>query len=760
MSSDVARVGPWTIRAKLGAGASAVVYAAVDGDGRTCALKVLHEQSDPESALRMEREARALEAIDHRAIVRVIEHGRLSDGRPWIAMEHIEGDSLRQRIERGEVARDPAAVWALVRPLCEGLAVAHDAGVLHRDVKPENVIVARRDGAARLVDFGLARIADPARSTLTGPGVALGTPPYMAPELWWNHAITSAVDQYAIACVLYELLAGRAPFRADSIGQWMEAHLHEAVAPLSLPGLDPTRSAAIDAVIRRALSKDAADRYPSMRAMILAADDAMGAVAPSLAPRWFVGGALPMLSIGAFALAGHGGSRSLPELVRLAGSAVFALVALALVASVQLVRRRASVGIAALIALAAITGTSTGWRVVLAAVARSEPEGRFAILHQGLYEAEVNRGIGAWVLWATLLATMLLAPSRASSVRALLAPSLVAVAAAVMALIDARSAALSVGCAAIALAVLATRRAEDRESLLRSSLLALGALVASWVLGAVHHGASVATVWNSALDRAQRVDLLTRLAREDSSLLLGAALSLGAWALATLGRWRALRWQRDARRALRVAAAPVGVALGLLALDAMQQRAVQRATAAARSAIAPQFALFSQLDLVVQPSLAPPHVAASVQLARDVVAIDGVAVARVAALDHERGRAALAQDLSHRFARERTSGAEGPRWTLAVDRRARWAQVRTVLAVARSVGAGPCELLFGRSANPRWTVWAPPESALALPSDYTALAVELGQGAGARFDDDVPFERVATALIARRADGVARVDVR
>jgi hypothetical protein len=752
-----ARVGPYTVGARIGAGASAVVFDATDARGQPVALKVLREDnaSDAEAIARMQREAEVLRSVRHRAIVAVLDAGTLEDGRPWIALERAQGETLRAQIERGTQPREPAALWALLRPVCEGLADVHRRGVIHRDVKPENIVVSST--RAQLVDFGLARAADPSQTTLTGPGVALGTPPYMAPELWWNADVTASVDQYAMGCVLYESLTGRAPLSAESLGAWMEAHMHGAVALVSRDDLGADRRAALDRFFARALAKERVDRFGSMDELVREGDLAFGSESRVKLNSW--AWVFPLFALPATALLGHGDTRSAWELFRLAGHGVIAVVLAGLAAIALAWRGRSTTAPAAAAAALGTVGAATGWSVVLAAVERAAPEGRFAILHQGLYEAEVNRAVGFWVAWGALCAALAREPRGTLSVWARVALMVACVSSLLMLAVGASSAGQCALMTAAVLALLGSRLDASRDDVLRRGVVALGATLAATATALVRHGAAEALVWNSSLDRATRVDRLTALAREGSVLRFSAALSAALVVLVVLASWRATRWREDARRGLRSIATVLLALVLVLALDGWQRQRVSAARSSARAAIAPQFAIFSRLDVVVIPGLAEPHVAPSVQLASDVVAIDGVSVVRSAALGSASVRATLAQDLSHRLARERTAEHDrGPRWTLAVDRRATWARVRAVLSVADEVGAGPCELLFGRSANPRWSVWAPPESALAVPGDYGAIEVRIGAiGDGALlFDEGAAFETVARALRARwNATGAA-----
>ncbi len=253
--------GAYDIRALLGAGGMGQVYRAFDPRlGREVALKVIRRvEGDDDSSLdRLLREATLASALNHPNIVTIYETGVVDSDR-YIAMELVDGATLRQLAAQGLPL---SRIVGIARQAAEALAVAHAAQIVHRDIKPDNVMV-RPDGYVKLLDFGLARVqpnpfADPTRQPSTGArseaGLILGTVGYMAPEQARGEAVTAEADIFALGVVLYELVTGRHPFMAASQLGTLHALLWETPEPPSL--LNPELPRAIDQLIVEALQKD------------------------------------------------------------------------------------------------------------------------------------------------------------------------------------------------------------------------------------------------------------------------------------------------------------------------------------------------------------------------------------------------------------------------------------------------------------------------------------------------------------------------
>jgi serine/threonine protein kinase len=263
-------LGDFRINSILGEGGSGVVYDATWGPRRV-ALKVLHASLVGTGKERAQflTEAQRLQQIMHPSVVKVLAVGQLPDGRPYLAMERLEGETLASVIARGALA--PAQALEMFGELCAAVHALHEQGLVHRDLKPENVFVVAARHAV-LLDFGIAKDLDAPASTTTQEGNVRGTPAYMAPERFFGQAAGIATDVYELALVLYTMLAGRLPW--DNVAD-PEARLQ----PRSLCELAPV-SEALDVEIRRALSTRAQNRPPSAVSLL----DAVRAAANNASP--------------------------------------------------------------------------------------------------------------------------------------------------------------------------------------------------------------------------------------------------------------------------------------------------------------------------------------------------------------------------------------------------------------------------------------------------------------------------------------------
>ena len=248
------RVGPYRLEGELGSGGTGVVYRAVHDDGEIVALKVLRSElaGDETFRKRFLREARAAQEVVDPHLVPVVDLGE-ADGRPYLASEFVEGGSLAARLAAGPLVQDE--LLRVAAGVAAGLDALHRAGLVHRDVKPANIML-DDDGGARLTDFGLAK--GRAYTVLTRSGQVLGTLDYMPPEAIKGEEATPASDVYSLGCVVYECVAGKPPFAGKGMFEIGMAHLEEE-PPEPCP-------APLGWAVLQALRKDPADRPPTATA--------------------------------------------------------------------------------------------------------------------------------------------------------------------------------------------------------------------------------------------------------------------------------------------------------------------------------------------------------------------------------------------------------------------------------------------------------------------------------------------------------------
>jgi len=253
----------YRLEAKLGSGGMSTVYLARDETlDRPVAVKVMHrEMSEQEDQLqRFRQEARAVAKLSHPNVVSVIDAGE-DGGHPYIVFEYVKGETLKQRIARvGALDNQEAIAYAI--EVARGLGVAHARNMVHRDIKPQNVLI-DEEGRAKLTDFGISRQLE--QDGVTATGRVLGTTDYVAPEQAMGHGVDPRSDIYSLGVVLYEMLVGQVPFHADSqVGVAMK-HVNE-----ELPDVQrrrPEVSAAVALVVERATAKDPGERYRSIGEM-------------------------------------------------------------------------------------------------------------------------------------------------------------------------------------------------------------------------------------------------------------------------------------------------------------------------------------------------------------------------------------------------------------------------------------------------------------------------------------------------------------
>jgi serine/threonine-protein kinase len=256
--------GRYRLEAKLGSGGMSTVYLARDQTlDRQVAVKVMHrEMSEQADQLeRFRQEARAVAKLSHPNVVSVIDAGE-DGGHPYIVFEYVEGETLKQRISR-DGALEPQEAIAYAIEIARGLSVAHARRLVHRDIKPQNILI-DAEGRAKLTDFGISRQLE--QDGMTATGRVLGTTDYVAPEQAMGRPVDQRSDLYSLGVVLYEMLVGQVPFAADSqVGVAMK-HVNE-----ELPDVQrrrPELSAAVALVVERSTAKDPAERYQQVSEMV------------------------------------------------------------------------------------------------------------------------------------------------------------------------------------------------------------------------------------------------------------------------------------------------------------------------------------------------------------------------------------------------------------------------------------------------------------------------------------------------------------
>jgi eukaryotic-like serine/threonine-protein kinase len=239
---------------------------------RPVVLKLLGDQYAHDAALvrRFTREAHAAARLSgHPHVVTIYDVGEW-ESRPFIAMEHVAGGDLRARLDGGPVEREQAVRW--LRQAASALDDAHALGVVHRDVKPANLLL-DANGDVRVGDFGIARVVDEATAAMTLPGTIIGTAGYLSPEQARGEVATAASDLYSLGVVAFELLTGRRPFQRVATTDELSAHVNEP--PPSARSIDATLPVPVDAVLARVLAKDPGRRYPTATAFVDDLEDAL-----------------------------------------------------------------------------------------------------------------------------------------------------------------------------------------------------------------------------------------------------------------------------------------------------------------------------------------------------------------------------------------------------------------------------------------------------------------------------------------------------
>lgn len=275
--------GRYRVLKRLGAGGMGQVYLAEhEAIEKKVALKVLRtEYSRKEDIVtRFQQEAISASRIKHPNVLDVFDFGRVESGEAFLAMEFLEGHDLADELAKRSVLEPPRAI-PIALQICRALGAAHSRGVVHRDLKPDNVFLQRTidgDELVKIVDFGIAQLrsteeaakAEPSRRRLTKTGMIFGTPEYMAPEQAAGRPADLRVDVYALGVILYEMFTGAVPFTGDSFMAVLAATLNQAPPPMRDLNPDLHLSAELEALISRTLAKNPAERFESMSSLAAA----------------------------------------------------------------------------------------------------------------------------------------------------------------------------------------------------------------------------------------------------------------------------------------------------------------------------------------------------------------------------------------------------------------------------------------------------------------------------------------------------------
>jgi predicted Ser/Thr protein kinase len=308
----------------VGTGGMSSVYRANDRLlERDVALKVLHDRFtvDGDYVERFRREARAVAQLSHPNIVTVIDRGE-QDGRQFIVFEYVDGENLKTLVEREGPLPEREAIQ-LARQIARALGFAHEHGLVHRDVKPQNVLL-NGDSGAKVTDFGIARSLD-VQGGLTQTGTVMGTSDYIAPEQARGQRVDAQSDVYSLGAVLYELLTGEVPFPGDNFVAVAMRHINEP--PPSVRERRPELSPRVDAAVRRAMAKDPRERFGSMDEFCTELGACLGPeTAMSAAETMVVPGRRPPRRRGRAARPPREGLSVWPLILLLAGLALLALI--------------------------------------------------------------------------------------------------------------------------------------------------------------------------------------------------------------------------------------------------------------------------------------------------------------------------------------------------------------------------------------------------------------------------------------------------
>ncbi|MDF1664389.1 MAG: protein kinase [Planctomycetota bacterium] len=285
----------YEIIAELGRGGMGVVWKAQDHKlNRIVAIKVMHTVQSMAQLRRFQREAEAVAQLRHPGIIQIFDVGTSPDGKPYIVMDFVDGDSLKEMVDEDLVSPEKALI--LIKQVADALTHIHDRGILHRDIKPHNIVVDSKTGIPVLLDFGLARERDKS-SSLTEDGSVLGTVAYMPPEQADGQVVGERADIYSLGATLYYVLAGRAPFQGDRVALMKQVFMDSPIAPSKFSKNVPK---ALEDACLRCMAKDSEERPQSAEAFsaeLSALLEQPPSPAPKMGPGTWITAALILFSI-------------------------------------------------------------------------------------------------------------------------------------------------------------------------------------------------------------------------------------------------------------------------------------------------------------------------------------------------------------------------------------------------------------------------------------------------------------------------------
>jgi serine/threonine protein kinase len=264
------KVGEYVINGIIGAGGMGTVYSGTHPViGKRVAVKVLKPAyaADHDVVARFIDEARSVNRIGHRNIIDIFNFGRLSDGRHYFVMEYLDGRSLKRYLkDHGPLSF--AELKQFVVPICQALGAAHSAGVVHRDLKPDNIYIVEQPDQppfVKLLDFGVAKLLTAEENQRTRTGVPIGTPDYMSPEQCRGRGVDHRSDIYSLGIVMYRMMTGRVPFKSDSFIEIVTAHIHQPLETIDVSQIDPLAVP----IILKALAKEPSERQQSAAEVVM-----------------------------------------------------------------------------------------------------------------------------------------------------------------------------------------------------------------------------------------------------------------------------------------------------------------------------------------------------------------------------------------------------------------------------------------------------------------------------------------------------------